>query len=139
MLMQTQRRGGGIAPTHSPPRRQWVVSNTFQPLNPQGRTVVYFTQYFIVSNNSATGRLLTLQRRWRPVAAAAAHRSSGWGTRPYCWKTRRYSRYCHRSSTPPPAPAKTPPSCKNVYALKSVSVFKLPCYKACANSDSFNP
>ena len=54
MPMQTQRGGGSIAPTHTPPRRRWVVSNTFQPLHPQGRTVIYFMQYFIVINNSAT-------------------------------------------------------------------------------------
>ena len=130
MPKQTQRGGGGIAPTHSPPRRRWVVSNTFQPFHPQGRIVIYFTQYFIVINNSATGHLLTLLRRQRPVAAAAAYRSSGWGTRPCCWKTRRCSHYCHRSLTPPPAPANTPHSCKNIYLLKSASIFKLPCFKS---------
>ena len=130
MSMQTQRGGGIMTPTHSSPRRRMVVSNTFQPLHPQGRTVIYITQYCIVINNSDAGRLLTLQRRQRPVAAAAAHRSLGWGTRPCCWKKRHYSHYRHRSPRPPPAPANTPPSCKNIYALNSAFVFKLPCFKS---------
>ena len=48
MPMQTERGDGGIAPTYSPHRRRWVVSNTFQPLHPQGRTVIIIIIIIII-------------------------------------------------------------------------------------------